>query len=181
MRALRVAGGRLAQNGAWLTPRRPAPGGGDIVGRMRWSATAGIAAAIALSAASSAAAVVGVWAIAPSQARPGDIIRARTDPHSDTNRWPVYVVPTGYICELRERPLAPCVRPSVGPPRGRPYTRIRRMRSDTRGDTRLSFRLPRVRPGRYRIVVYCEPCGQGPGGNLIASEKDLRVLGRLTP
>lgn len=31
----------------------------------------------------------------------------------------------------------------------------------------LRFRVPRIAPGFYRLVVYCEPCRRGRGGSLI--------------
>lgn len=31
----------------------------------------------------------------------------------------------------------------------------------------VTFRVPRVRPGRYQLVLYCAPCHKGPGGELV--------------
>jgi hypothetical protein len=33
----------------------------------------------------------------------------------------------------------------------------------------LTFRVPCVSPGRYRLFLYCLPCRKGAGGNLIAN------------
>jgi hypothetical protein len=33
----------------------------------------------------------------------------------------------------------------------------------------VTFRVPRLVPGRYQLVLYCPPCHKGPGGNLVAS------------
>jgi hypothetical protein len=69
------------------------------------------------------------------------------------------------------------------PPRGRPYIAVGRTGCTGKhhyvgdfphGDWSswsgyLRFRIPRVRPGRYSLVVYCAPCRRGPGGSLIVN------------
>jgi hypothetical protein len=33
----------------------------------------------------------------------------------------------------------------------------------------LRFRVPHVPPGRYQLVVYCDPCHRGRGGTLVVN------------
>jgi hypothetical protein len=63
-------------------------------------------------------------------------------------------------------------------PPGPPYRLLGRMRcTDTFHAWRdggfwngtLRFRVPEVRPGRYQLVIYCQVCQRGAGGNLVAN------------
>jgi hypothetical protein len=45
-------------------------------------------------------------------------------------------------------------------------------------NARLRFRVPRLRPGLYQFLVYCDPCHPGPGGNLISNNWLLHDSGR---
>jgi hypothetical protein len=87
---------------------------------------------------------------------------------SNGSGFPVYIVPAALapgrhschggtaICEptSRHAPRKPFVRLGRVPGRRGDYARHR-----------FSFRVPRVRPGLYRVFVYCQPCG----GSLIQS------------
>jgi hypothetical protein len=80
----------------------------------------------------------------------------------DGSGLPVYLVPNRFA-PRREGPSEPR---SKQPPR-RPFIllgRLRRTRSPY-ANQRFRFRVPRVRPGRYRVFLYCGPCG----GSLIVS------------
>jgi hypothetical protein len=59
-------------------------------------------------------------------------------------------------------------RTSVGPPKRKDWIWLGRFFL-----TRPSFhfRVPRVRAGAYRPVVYCAPCVRGPRGSLIAGSR----------
>ncbi|MDQ3823117.1 MAG: hypothetical protein M3321_07745 [Actinomycetota bacterium] len=45
----------------------------------------------------------------------------------------------------------------------------------------LRFRVPRVRPGRYQLAVYCAPCRRGRGGSLIVQNHLWRGSKRIGP
>ena len=64
------------------------------------------------------------------------------------------------------------------PPAGPPYHFLGRFRCSHTdrpqpwGDgghwtATMTFRVPRVTPGRYQLVFYCAPCQKGPGGKLV--------------
>lgn len=80
----------------------------------------------------------------------------------DGSGLPVYLVPNRFA-PRRESSSEP--RSTHAP--GRPFIflgRLRRTR-DPYANQRFRFRVPRVRPGRYRVFLYCRPCG----GSLIVS------------
>ena len=58
-----------------------------------------------------------------------------------------------------------------------PYVRIGHLPPsiDIFHTRRMSFRVPAVPTGEYRVVVYCEPCVTGTGGSLIASQQTVRI------
>jgi hypothetical protein len=102
-------------------------------------------------------------------ARVGEIARARAPA-----RMPLFLVPAARA--PRPHPCgtnALCAPHVPGPPRHAPYTPVHVLDRAAAGVVR--FRVPRVRRGRYRGVLYCEPCYRGPGGSLVASESVLRV------
>jgi hypothetical protein len=80
----------------------------------------------------------------------------------DGSGLPVYLVPKRFA-PRREGTSEPR---SKRPPR-RPFILLGRLRKtrDPYADQRFRFRVPRVRPGRYRVFLYCGPCG----GSLIVS------------
>ena len=64
-------------------------------------------------------------------------------------------------------------------PPASPYRRLGRMRCTSTPhpwgdggfwDATLRFRVPAVRPGRYQLVIYCDVCHHGRGGNLIVND-----------
>jgi hypothetical protein len=59
--------------------------------------------------------------------------------------------------------------PRVGaPPRGGKYHRIGTLNVRHANDVTITFRVPKLAPGKYLYVLYCGPCYRGPGGSLIA-------------
>jgi hypothetical protein len=59
--------------------------------------------------------------------------------------------------------------PRVGaPPRGGSYHRIGTLNVRHANDVTITYRVPRLVPGKYLYVLYCGPCYPGRGGSLIA-------------
>jgi hypothetical protein len=86
---------------------------------------------------------------------------------------PLYLVaakdaPPLLTCALRNGSTAACPTTSLGPPHGGKYHRIATLNVRHANTVRVSFRLPRLTPGRYIYVLYCGPCTRGPRGSLIA-------------
>jgi hypothetical protein len=85
-------------------------------------------------------------------------------------RYPVYLVPAS-----RAPGLVPCQPGALCEPRVKrapshaPYTLLGRIRYRPSGTGTLRFQVPKLRPGRYRFVLYCAPCYRGPGGSLIVA------------
>jgi hypothetical protein len=107
-----------------------------------------------------------------ASAKRGEVVRAIVDPWTAANHPPLYLALASKVC----RPIS-CTLVSVGAPLGRPYIRLQGVvwgRSDV-VSPRVRFRVPRVKAGRYRLVIYCEPCQPGPRGSLIGSDNQLRV------
>jgi hypothetical protein len=144
-----------------------------------------VAASIAASA---AAADIGIRAVHPSTARPGDVVRVTAHGYLGPKPWPAMPVvmvgaskaPTPYRC----RRSALC-RPRVDPSalQRAPYVwvgRIRRWRTTGQDSARgeLAFRVPRVKPARYLFGLYCAACVPGPSGSLIVDPRVVLVVRR---
>jgi hypothetical protein len=69
-----------------------------------------------------------------------------------------------------------CGPTSDGPPSA-PFVRLGRLPHsvDVFHTRRMSFRVPAVGPGAYRVVVYCESCVAGTAGSLITSPQTVRI------
>lgn len=98
-----------------------------------------------------------------------------------TAGMPVYLAPasidfTPHPCDTNSI----CGPTSDGPPIA-PYVRIGHLPKsiDIFHTRRTSFRVPAIRNGAYRVVVYCEPCAVGTAGSLIASRQIVRIAPRL--
>jgi hypothetical protein len=127
-----------------------------------------MAATGAALAAANAHADVGVTFLTRS-ARVGTIVRARAPA-----RMPLYLVPAARAPRPhRCGPNALCEQRVPTRPRHAPYTPLHVLDRTPAGVIRV--RVPRVRPGRYRAVLYCDACYRGPGGSLVASDNTLRV------
>jgi hypothetical protein len=80
----------------------------------------------------------------------------------DGSRLPFYLVP---------KRLAPAYNDRLKHPPRSPYVflgRLRRTRNPY-ATQHFRFRVPRVRPGKYKVVIWCRPCGgtlilAGPSG-----------------
>lgn len=101
-------------------------------------------------------------------ADPGEFVAARVDYWSASTHPPLYLVPASFGT----------FNTSTGPPEGRRYIRLAQIdwtpvTGTSASDIRL--RVPRIRPGSYRLAVYCEPCITGPIGSVIASDNTVRI------
>ena len=69
----------------------------------------------------------------------------------DGSRLPFYLVP---------KRLAPSLNTRTKRAPGRPYVFLGGLRR-TRNffATQFRFRVPKVTPGRYKVVIWCRPCG----------------------
>jgi hypothetical protein len=83
-----------------------------------------------------------------------------------------------YLVASRHQPAYTVFKPR--PPDGPPYHFLGRFRCTHTGAPQpwgdgghwtgtVMFRVPRVTPGPYQLVLYCPPCHKGPGGNLVAN------------
>lgn len=105
-------------------------------------------------------------------------------------RRPIYLVPESFAKRIF---LYYFSLPVAGPPTRPPYRLLGRTRCTGEdhyigdfpdGDWSswsgyLRFRVPRVRPGRYVLVVYCAPCRPGKTGSLIVSNHLWRGSKRI--
>ena len=87
----------------------------------------------------------------------------------------VYLVPKRFAPIPRRCGANAICPPRVRRPPGRPYVLLGRLRWTRPVNRRQRFRftVPRVRPGRYQVVLYCPPCYRGRGGSLILSGETL--------
>ncbi len=98
----------------------------------------------------------------------GDLVPAEVDAWTATRHPPLYLIPAAVSAEFTT---------TRGAPRGLPYIRLRRMRWGGSGSAKVTihFRVPRVKRGRYRLVIYCESCTSGAWGSVIEGVNTLRV------
>jgi hypothetical protein len=83
---------------------------------------------------------------------------------SNGSGFPVYIVPSlltpkRYSCH---NGTAIC-EPTVKRPPGKPFVLLGRVPGKFAvydGRKNFAFRVPRVRPGLYRVFIYCRPCGR---------------------
>jgi hypothetical protein len=136
-----------------------------------------------LPLATSARADVGLISIDRTSGRPGDRVVARFGGYDrQWPRMPVYLVPARRSPQpapcLGIDPRAVCETRVPRAPKGAPYTFIGRIHygPPTRG--RFRFRVPRLSPGLYALLVYCAPCYKGLGGSVIDTSARFRILGR---
>jgi hypothetical protein len=134
---------------------------------------AATAAVFALLAAASARADVGI-VLDRTAARPGDGVRATSASCCYLSLYlvPVQLVPKRTICRLRNGSPAGCEPWSIGPPHRAGWVWIGRFFPRRPS---FVFRVPRLRRGLYRPVVYCPPCYRGRRGSLIAGSGTLRI------
>jgi hypothetical protein len=131
--------------------------------------------AVALAAAGAARADVYVI-VTTTTVHPGGLLRGT----GDGSGLPFYLVPYArrplvYAC----RTNASCAPRTKRAPR-RPYVYLGRLRR-TRNFYALQhfrFRVPRVRPGRYAVVIWCRPCG---GSLILAGSTGLGQVITVRP
>lgn len=127
-----------------------------------------------------AAADIGIVRVAPVTARPGGTVRVTVNGYVGLRAatMPLVVVPAA----LLPRPFACKKGAAICEPnvwRGRldrpPYRLVgfaRRWRRDRdqpdHATAVAAVRVPRLRPGRYVVALWCGPCVRGPQGSLIA-------------
>jgi hypothetical protein len=120
----------------------------------------------------------------PSVAHVGDVVRVQAGAGVRMYALlPLYLVkaqdaPALHACTLRNGSPAICPTTSLGPPHGGVYHRIATLDVRHANTVRVSFRVPRLAPGRYLYVLYCGPCWRGARGSLIAF--DYRAAPALT-
>jgi hypothetical protein len=121
---------------------------------MRRCVILGLAAALVLVSAAYADVYV---IIANTTVHRGGYLRGT----GDGSRLPFYLVPVrhaplGYRCHGNGF----CAPRTKRPPR-RPYVFLGRLRRTRNfyAKQRFRFRVPMVRPGRYKVVIWCRPCG----------------------
>lgn len=89
--------------------------------------------------------------------RVGQVVRARAV--TPCSGCPLSVI---YFAPARVSALRGVTRPP-----SRPFIRLGRF--DWRRGNRFSFVVPRVRPGTYQLVSFCDPCIAGSGATLAPS------------
>jgi hypothetical protein len=129
----------------------------------RRTLTAVVLVAATLAAAPVARADIGIR-VATKVVHVGGLLRG----WSSGSGFPVYLVPSSLAPRRHSchSGTAICEPTSRRPP-GRPFVLLGRIpgRAGEYARHHFSFRVPRVRPGLYRVFIYCRPCG----GSLIQS------------
>jgi hypothetical protein len=103
--------------------------------------------------------------------------------------WPILLVPNRVpLTPHRCGPDALCPPASLGLPRRSPFIylglasrRIVPYDDESRARYRLRFRIPALKPGLYKFVIYCGVCSEGAQGSLIAEGDLRRGLLRVRP
>jgi hypothetical protein len=127
------------------------------VGRQTAEAIAALSL-VALALSPAAEADIGVR-LSTKDVHVGGILRG----WSNGRGFPVYIVPSAlapknYACR---KGTAICA-PTAKRPPGKPFVLLGRVpgRAGDYGKRWFAFRVPRVRPGLYRVFIYCRPCGR---------------------
>jgi hypothetical protein len=99
---------------------------------------------------------------------------------SNGSAFPVYVVPSSLAPKRhRCRHRTAICEPTSRRPPARPFVFLGRVpgRSGLYAGHRFAFTFPRVRPGLYRVFIYCRPCGRSliQSGDRLEGET-IRVL-----
>jgi hypothetical protein len=115
--------------------------------------------------------IVSTLAFAPSAGADIGIRLAARDVHvggmlrgwSNSRGFPIYIVPSAIAPKYHScrNGTAVCAPTSKRPP-GKPFVLLGRVpgRVGDYGKQWFAFRVPRVRPGLYRVFIYCRPCGR---------------------
>ena len=127
--------------------------------------TASAVAAVLMGALVAAApASAALWlSLDKTKVHPGQVVRAHAvSPCSGCPSSDIYLAPAR-VSALRR----------IAQPPGRPFIRVGRF--DWRRGNRFSLVVPRVRPGTYQLMSFCDPCVAGPAGLLVPSSTMLYV------
>jgi hypothetical protein len=103
-----------------------------------------------------------------ASAHPGELVGAQVDEWTATHHPPLYLVP--------ERSSSAFTTTARWPLEA-PFVRLRKIEWGRASGARatIHFRVPKLKPARYRLVIYCAPCTQGPRASVIGSVNTLRV------
>jgi hypothetical protein len=146
--------------------------------------TVGAALASAAAVAATASAGPFVGPASRTTAYPGDVVRVRAGAGLRFYALlPLYLVPRAkapqdHDCVFRGH-AGVCVPTASRIPHGGIYHRIGTVNVRHRNEEWITYRVPRLAPGRYVYVLYCGPCYSGPGGSLISfdhTDPGLTVL-----
>jgi hypothetical protein len=102
-----------------------------------------------------------------TSAHPGELVGAQVDEWTATHHPPLYLIAerSSFAFTTARWPLKP------------PFVRLRKIEWGrvTGARATIRFRVPKLRPARYRFVIYCGPCTQGPKASVIGSVNTLRI------
>ncbi len=141
----------------------------------------GLCASVVVLTASQADADIGVIAVKPNVAAPGQLIDLAVGcgGRGCPPRLPVSLLPSGEarrtlgpVCEGKHGPCRSPTAPRL--PRELPYvflgwTTTRSTPASPVESYELRFRIPTVEPGAYQFVIFCDACSPGPSGTLIVT------------
>jgi hypothetical protein len=102
-----------------------------------------------------------------STAPPGALVRGHTPGTGDLTvargqALDVFLVEPAVIDQLRVADLAN-------------LTHLGLLEVDEAGDASITFRVPSVTPGRYAVLVHCEPCATGSAGRVLLPLAEIEV------
>ncbi len=128
---------------------------------------------------------IALLSVRPTAARVGQVVEVRSGAYKRLPAMLLYLVPKAqvpkpYACGPKTKdgkPTGFCEPVLKAPPHERPFRFVGRLDfSRHPRNVRLLFHVPRVPPGVYQFVIYCDPCHRGEGGTLITSTSpSLRV------
>jgi hypothetical protein len=131
------------------------------------TAVLGVALAVGLVLPSLARADLALWFASPRAHWGQRVHVASPGRYAPFSGVRVYLVPMALARSAsHQRP--------TGPPRNRRIIPLGRLRLDRPGVARLTFIVPRVRPGDYTIGFWCKPCAPPQGAFFTTGRPDER-------
>jgi hypothetical protein len=102
-----------------------------------------------------------------TKAKAGELVSAQVDEWTATHHPPLYLV--------QER--ASFAFTTTRWPLRAPFVRLRSVEWGRVAGARatIRFRAPKLRPARYRLVIYCAPCAEGPSASVIGSVNTVQI------